>query len=98
VAVNFLRYTPGMRLRIPLEFINEDESPDMRRGCFLVRVNHFVECVCDDVVPAKIIVDLSEAKKGDVVRLSSVQLPPKVRPAKNVALDYVLAVIQTSRG
>jgi len=99
VAVNFLRYWPGVtRLRIPVEFINEESSQDMKRGCFLVRVNEFVECVCDGDVPSKIVVDLSEAKKGDVIRLNSVKLPPQVRPAKKVAFDFVLGVVQSARG
>ena len=98
VSVNFLRYAPGKRVRVPVEYINQEASQDMRRGCFLVGVNSFVELVCDEDVPAKITVDLSNAKKGDIIRLSSIALPPKVRPAKSMGLDYVLGVVQTSRG
>lgn len=94
VAVNFLRYIPGNRLRIPIEFINSDLSQDLKRGCLLVRVNHFVECVCDAEVPNNIIVDLSGVQKGDVIRLNALQLPPKVRPAKTVPSDFVVAVIK----
>mmetsp|Transcript_24493 Transcript_24493/g.40837 ORF Transcript_24493/g.40837 Transcript_24493/m.40837 type:complete len:257 (+) Transcript_24493:84-854(+) len=98
VSVNFLVYSPGSRLRIPIEYINEDLSQDLRRGCFLIRVNHYIECVCDEEVPAKIVVDLSTAQKGDVLRLNALQLPPKVRPAKTVPLDFVLAVVKAGRG
>lgn len=99
VNVNFLRYWPGVtRLRIPVEFANQESSQDMRRGCFLVRVHQFVECICDGEVPSKIVADLSEAKKGDVIRLSNVKLPPQVRPAKKVPLDFVLGVVQSARG
>lgn len=97
VSVNFLNYGPGSRVRIPVEYINEDQSQDMRRGCFLVRVNNFVECVCDEAVPARITVDLANAKKGDVYRLNTVGLPPKVRPSRSVTLDYVLGVVQASK-
>ena len=97
VSVNFLRYTPGNRLRIPVEFINEDQSQDLRRGCFLVTVNQFVECVCDGEVPAKIVVDLSNVQKGEVIRLNDIVLPDKVRPAKTVGIDYVLGVVQSAR-
>lgn len=97
VSVNFIKHRPGNRLRIPVEYVNEDASQDLRRGSYLVRVNNFVEVVCDGDVPAKLTVDLSNAKKGDVFRLSTLKLPPKVRPSKRVPLDYVLGVIQSSR-
>lgn len=97
VSVNFLNYGPGSRVRIPIEYINEDQSQDMRRGCFLVRVNNFVECVCDEAVPPRIVVDLANAKKGDVYRLTTTSLPPKVRPARSVSLDYVFGVVQASK-
>ena len=98
ISVNFLRYRPGNRVRIPVIYKNMDQSQDMKRGCFLVHVNQFIECVCDDVVPASIIVDLAEAKKGDVYRLTPTLLPPRVRPSKYVSADYVLGVVQSSRG
>lgn len=97
MSVNFLRYKPGTRLKIPINFVNADASQDIRRGCFLVRVNNFLECECDEEIPANITIDLSNVKKGDVIRLSKIQLPPKVRPSKRVPLDYVFAVIQASR-
>jgi hypothetical protein len=39
--VNYLIYTPGQRLRIPLEYINHDMSNDLKRGCFVYRINRF---------------------------------------------------------
>ena len=45
--MNYLIYTPGRRLRIPLEYINHDMSNDLKRGCFVYRINRFLECYCD---------------------------------------------------
>jgi hypothetical protein len=39
--VNFLRYRPGTRLRIPVVYINDDSSVDMKRGSYLVHINRF---------------------------------------------------------
>jgi len=94
LSVNFLRYHPGNRLRIPVEFI-VDQSLITKRGCFIVRVNKFIECVCEDEVPATIKLDLGEAQKGDVFRVNALNLPEKVRPAKTVPPDYVLCVVKT---
>ena len=95
IAVNFLKYRPGNRMRIPVDFINADMSVDLRRGCFLTRINRFVECICEHDVPTKLVVDLSGVQKGDVVRLSALTLPPGVRPSPTVPSDYVVAVIKS---
>lgn len=97
VSVNFLKYKPGNRVRVPVEFANADQSQDLKRGSFMIRVNQFVECICDAEIPRSIVVDLANAQKGDVYKLSSLQLPPNVRPSKSVAADYVLCVIKSAR-
>ncbi len=97
LSVNFLRYIPGNRLRIPIDFVNADQSLDLRRGCYIVRVNKSIECVCDDEVPQSVTLDLSSAQKGDVFRLNALKLPPKVRPAKTVAPDFVVCVVKSAR-
>jgi large subunit ribosomal protein L25 len=98
LSVNFLRYKPGNRLRIPIEFVNAEQSQDIKRGSFVVSVQQYLDCVCDGEVPHSIALDLSGAQKGDIYRLSALGLPPQVRPAKNVAPDLVIAVVKTIRG
>jgi hypothetical protein len=63
----------------------------------MVRVNTGVDCVCDEAVPQTISVDLSGAQKGDVFRLNSLSMPPKVRPATTVPSDLVVCVIKSTR-
>eukprot|EP01039_Chlorochromonas_danica_P001304 gene1303-1423_t len=99
LAVNFLRYYPGTtRLRIPIDFVNEDQSADVKRGSFVINVNTFVDCFCEGEVPRSLVLDLSNAKRGDIFRLSSLTLPPGVRPTRNMPLDLVLAVVKSFRG
>lgn len=85
-------------MRIPINFINEDKSQDLRRNCFLVRVNEYIDCVCESDVPQHITVDLADARKGDVLRLNSLLLPPKVRFASTVNSDFVVAVVKGGKG
>ncbi len=84
-------------MRIPVDFINADQSQDLKRGSYMIRVNQFVECVCDTEIPKSIVVDMGSAQKGDIFKLKDVVLPPLVRPAKGVATDTVLCVIKTAR-
>lgn len=79
-------------------FINEDQNQDIKRGCFLVRLNRFVECVCEEEVPRDIVIDLTNVQKGDVIRLNSLKLPHKVRPTADVAPDFVIGVVKTNKG
>ena len=97
IAVNFLKYRPGNRMRIPVDFVNADLSVDLRRGCFLTRVNRYVECICEHDVPSKLTIDLTGAEKGDVVRCGTISFPPGVRPSPTVPADYVIAVVKSSK-
>jgi hypothetical protein len=72
ISINWLRWNPLIRVRIPLKFINADQSTDLRRGCFLMRINRYVECLCATEPPPHITVDLAGAEKGQVIRLSNV--------------------------
>jgi hypothetical protein len=84
-------------MRIPITYVNEDLSTDLRRGCFVVMINRYVECVCQYEVPTTIVVDLTGVEKTDVIRLSNQVLPRGVRPSKKVPSDYILAVIQSAK-
>lgn len=98
LSINFIKYWPGTRMRIPVEFINADQSVDLRRGSFLIRVNRFIECVCDMDIPKSLVLDLTGVQKGDVLKLQHVQFPPNVKPSRNVPPDFVVGVIKTTRG
>lgn len=97
LSVNFLRYKPGTQLRIPVDFINTEQSQDLKRGSFVVSVQPYVDVVCEGDVPATLELDLSGAQKGDIYRIGSLTFPDQVRPAKKSSPDKVLAVIKTAR-
>jgi ribosomal protein L25 (general stress protein Ctc) len=94
--VNWLKFEPGCRMRIPIKYINEDACQDLKRGCFLLRVNQFVECICHDIasMPKFITVDLASAKKGSVLSITHMTFPDKVRPSSRVPQGFVAAVIK----
>ena len=98
LSVNFVKYFPGTRMRIPIEYVNLDQSVDLRRGCFLIKVNRFVECVCGMDVPKALSLDLTGAVAGDVLRLSKIVFPPGVTPARSVPPDFVIGVVKSARG
>lgn len=95
-SVNFLKFQRGAKMRIPLQYINEDQCVDLKRGCFLLRVNRFVEVIVDDAdsMPKYIDVDVSDGHKGAVLTLDHMHFPANVRPSHRVPAKFVAAVIK----
>lgn len=84
-------------MRIPFAYENADLSIDLKRGCFVAKINRFVQCVCTGKVPGYIMVDLTGKCKNDVIRINHLVFPEGVRPHKSVAADFVVAVVQSSK-
>ena len=79
--VDFLRIGANTRLNVQVHvsFINELESPGLKRGGVLNIVHHTVELSCPaDAIPDHITVDLTGLDIGDTVHISSIQLPEGV--------------------
>lgn len=70
-----------IRVSVPIELINEDKSPGMRRGGVLNIVRHDVEIFCPaEQIPDSIQIDLDGADIGTSIHISSVKLPDGVEP------------------
>lgn len=89
-----LRRTSRINLFISVEFIGEEKSPGLTSGGILTVVRPEVELqVTAGDIPEKIVVDLSEAKLGDTIKISSVRLPDGVKPT--IDRDFVIANISS---
>ena len=92
-----LRRTSKINLFIPVEFINEDAAPGIKRGGMLTVVRPEVELVVTaGDIPEKITVDLSGLQIGDTVTISSVDLPAGAKPT--IDRDFVIANIAAPKG
>ena len=92
-----LRRTSKINLFIPVEFINEDAAPGIKRGGMLTIVRPEVELVVTaGDIPEKITVDLSGLEIGDTVTISSVDLPAGTKPT--IDRDFVIANIAAPSG
>jgi len=98
--VDFLRLGKGARvaLEIPVEFINEDEAPGLKRGGALNIVRYDVEVYCRARdIPEKLIVDLAGLEIGDSVHISEIELPDGVEPTITDR-DFTLCTITGAGG
>ena len=84
IHVDFMRVGEHTRVHVgvPVAFLNEAESPGLKRGGVLNVVRHEIELICSvDRIPQRIEIDLEGLDIGDSVHISMVKLPEGVRPA-----------------
>ncbi len=92
-----LRRTTKVNLFIPVEFLNEETAPGLKKGGVLTVVRPEVELVVTaGDIPEKITVDLAEANIGDVINISDVALPAGAKPT--IDRDFVIANISAPSG
>ena len=97
---DFLRVSKSstVSVSVGVEFINEAICPALKIGGVLNIVRYEVELNClPTSIPEKIIVDLSEAKIGDSIHISAVELPEGVTPTITDR-DFTIATLQSPGG
>ena len=76
--VDFLRLAKDatVEVSVPVLFVNEEDSPGLKRGAVLNIVRHELELICDaDRIPDDIRIDVTGLDVGDSIHISSVTLP-----------------------
>ena len=99
IHVDFLRVGRGssVTVEVPVEFVNEEASPGLKRGGALSIVRHAVELQCPaDAIPERLAVDLTDIDIGDSIHISAITLPANVVPTITDR-DFTIATI-TGKG
>ncbi|KQI72140.1 50S ribosomal protein L25 [Loktanella sp. 5RATIMAR09] len=92
-----LKRTSRVKIFIPVEFINADTCPGVKKGGVLTVVRNEVELdVLAGDIPEHITVDLADVQIGDTISISSVTLPEGATPAITDR-DFVIANVQAPR-
>lgn len=85
-----------VKISIPVHFKNQDECEAFRQGGSLEIVRHDVEImVRADQIPEELVIDLTNHKLGDTIRVSEIKLPEGAHPTITDR-DFVIASIKTS--
>ena len=93
--IDFLRVVPGVKIRIevPVEFINHETSPGLKRGGVLNIVRREIELKCpSEKIPSAITIDLNGVDIGESFKISSVKLEEGVTPTI-IGRDFVIATL-----
>jgi len=85
-CVNYLRYYPGRPLKIPIKYINEEESPALKRGGFIIPINRHLKCIVDDgvAIPEFIELDCTGAKPKEKMRMDRLIIPDGLTVSKDI--------------
>jgi|TARA_A100001035_G_scaffold278929_1_gene278935 large subunit ribosomal protein L25 len=95
IHVDFLRVVPGVKIRIevPVEFINHEKSPGLKRGGVLNIVRRKVELKCpSEKIPEKLTIDLDGVDIGESFKISYIKLDKDVTPTIQ-GRDFVIATL-----
>lgn len=86
-----------INVEVAVRFVNENDSPGMKRGGVLNVVRHSVELVVPaGNIPDAIEADLTGLDIGDSVHISAIKLPEGAKPAI-ADRDFTVATLQGSR-
>ncbi len=95
IHVDFLRMVSGRKivLEIPVRFINNDQSPGLKRGGVLNIVRRKVELKCpSEKIPENLVIDLDGVDIGESFKISSINLDSDVTPTIQ-GRDFVIATL-----
>jgi len=93
--IDFLRVVSGVKIRIevPVQFINHETSPGLKRGGVLNIVRRKIELKCpSEKIPEAIVIDLDGVEIGESFKISSVKLKEGVTPTI-IGRDFVIATL-----
>ena len=84
-----LRRTTKINLFIPVEFVNEEECPGLKKGGVLTVVRNEVELVVTaGDIPDHLTVNLEGLEVGDTITISQIELPAGTKPT--IDRDFVI--------
>ncbi len=95
IHVDFLRIVTGVKIRIevPVQFINHEKSPGLKRGGVLNIVRRKVELKCpSEKIPESLVIDLDGVDIGESFKISSINLESDVEPTIQ-GRDFVIATL-----
>jgi ribosomal protein L25 (general stress protein Ctc) len=99
-CANFLRYHPWRPLKIPIRYINVDESPALKRDAFMLPIQRFIECYVDEGVdiPESIDLECAGLLMKQVARKDRLIIPDGVRLTKRMLKRGEEMIVGVVRG
>jgi large subunit ribosomal protein L25 len=100
-CANYLRYHAGPPLKLPIVYVNTEESPALKRDGYIVPINKHVECIIEDgaPIPSHLELECTGVQIKEVLKLNRIEFPDGVRPSDRVNVkDFVVGPVFGGRG
>ena len=95
IHFDFLKVQENTKVsvEVPVNFLNQDKCPGLKKGGVLNIVRRLVELICNaNNIPEKLDFDLIDSDIGDAVKISNISLPENVQPSITDR-DFVIATL-----
>lgn len=95
IHFDFLRVQENTKVtvEVPVEFLNKETCPGLKKGGVLNLVRRLVELSCNAInIPEKLEFDLITSEIGDAIKISNIKLPDGVNPTISDR-DFVIATL-----
>ena len=95
IHFDFLRVQNDTKVtvEVPVEFLNQDTCPGLKKGGVLNLVRREVELSCNaNNIPDKLQFDLIKSEIGDSIKISNIELPEGITPTITDR-DFVVATV-----
>ena len=95
IHLDFLRVQNDTKVtvEVPVEFLNQDTCPGLKKGGVLNLVRREIELSCNaNNIPDKLQFDLITSEIGDSIKISNIELPEGVNPTITDR-DFVVATV-----
>ncbi|MDC0057647.1 50S ribosomal protein L25/general stress protein Ctc [Pelagibacteraceae bacterium] len=95
IHFDFLRVQDDTKVtvEVPVEFLNQETCPGLKKGGVLNLVRREVELSCNaNNIPDKLQFDLINGEIGDSIKISNIELPEGVKPTITDR-DFVIATL-----
>ena len=95
IHFDFLRVQNDTKVtvEVPVEFLNQETCPGLKKGGVLNLVRREVELSCNaNNIPNKLQFDLINSEIGDSIKISNIDLPEEVKPTITDR-DFVVATL-----
>ncbi len=95
IHFDFLRVQENTKVtvEVPVEFLNKDKCPGLKKGGVLNLVRRMIELSCNaNSIPEKLEFNLENSEIGDSIKISNINLPEGVVPTITDR-DFVVATL-----
>jgi ribosomal protein L25 (general stress protein Ctc) len=97
-CLNYVRYHAARPIKLPIAYINEEESLALKRDGFIVPIQRYIECFVEDGVdiPEKLELECTALKLKEVIRTDRIILPDGVRFSDRLAKqgkEFIIGVV-----